>query len=65
MAMKKRTMSLYDEWSRLDSVIAKGSKGSVKKAAIARKKRVGELIARERLLEDRNLDKLEKSLKKL
>jgi hypothetical protein len=50
--MKRRTKLMYDEWGRLDAVVNRGKGG---KKARARKERVGKIIIRIRLLEDRKL----------
>ncbi len=57
--MKKRTESLYQEWSRIDSMRKPG------KTLLARKRRIGEAISRSRAIEDRELDRLSKSIPKI
>ena len=59
MAMKKRTMGLYDEWSRIDTMRKPGKK------LLARKHRIGAMLTKTRALEDREIAKLESALKKL
>lgn len=57
--MKNRTKSLYDEWSRIDSMRKPG------KALLVRKRRIGAALTRTRAIEDRELAKLSAQLKKL
>ncbi len=59
MAMKKSTMRLYDEWSRIDAMKKPG------KALLKRKHRIGDALSRTRNIEDREIRKLEQAVKKL